>query len=281
MLERSVESASRLLLEDRPIEAAQLVGAARRVDAEYPGLAELDAEILRSGAAVSDVFAPSLLGANRQRRVSVDRSMPVQALLYLPDRVVDLLDVFTCEIHMGTGAYLDAHVTRALQSAAGFRALLGVGTYSSRTILGSRVHANVGLTVLPLGAQAQGGSLVSADGIRTGYQTLAGLHAPWDEYYQEYEDYWAIGVSHTLLIGGGTVEIHPMQLADFVAGLVFLDLLRDDFARTRGLDLTSQDEELILDLARVVRSETSLLAYAEFKAAGQPRPSTRVVKGEK
>ena len=261
MLQRSVTSAEKLLDDGRPIEAAQLVRAASRVDPEFPGISNLDERLLSSDAATSDLFAANALGSNRLRRLPIERSPGMKALLYIPDRILDLLDVYTIELHGGPGVYLDFHVTRALQIAGGARAILGVGTYSNHTILGGRAHANAGLTVLPLGVQAQGGGLASAGGIRTGYQTLAGVHRPTDEYYQEYEDYWSEGISLTIGYVGITIEGHFVQAADFLAGFVGVDFLNDDFAYTTALSLSPEEETLILDLSRAVRSEETMNAY--------------------
>ena len=261
MLTRSVDSATRLLDQERPIEAAQVVRAARRVDAAFPGLAELDERILEAGAAASDVFAPSVLGSNLQPRIPVERSTQEKILLFLPDRILDLLDIYSIEVHAGPGAYLDVHLTRALQIAGGLRAIVGLGTYSNHSILGVRAHANAGLTVLPVGVQAQGGALSSVGGIRTGSQTLAGLHRPTEDYYQEYEDYWSGGFSLTVLYLGLTYEAHYVQVADFLAGWIGIDFLNDDFARTRALRLSSSEEELVSDLARAARSADTMSAY--------------------
>jgi len=265
MMSQSVESASRLLGEDRAVEASQLVRAAQRVDADYPGLGELLERARQADSMDTDLFGPSLLGSNVARRRPIQRSPVATAALYLPDRLLDLIDLYTFEVHVGPGAYFDYHITRALQCAFGLRAIAGVGTYGNRTILGGRGHANAGVTLLPAGVQAQGGGLASLGGIRSGYQTLAGLHDPNAEYYQEYEDYWSHGVSFTLGIVGLTSEFHYIQLADFLAGFFLIDFLHDDFAGTTALEFSREDERLILDLSRVARSEESLLAYGSWK----------------
>ena len=66
---------------------------------------------------------------NKRLRPQVERSFAKQALLYLPDRILDLLDVFTVGAHLGLGFYGDHHVTRGLQLAwdGGICNLLGSG----------------------------------------------------------------------------------------------------------------------------------------------------------
>ena len=267
LIVEAVDRAASLIDAGRPVEAAQLVTHARRVDAEHADLLALEGRIAQSDRAVGDLFAPTRLGANVPRRLEVARPVAIRALLYLPDRLVDLLDVITMEAHVGVGAYADLHLTRGAQAAAGARGVVGLGTYGARTIVGSRAQANAGVTVLPAGASAQSGALVSAAGIRTGVQTLAGLHRPTDAYYQTFEDYWALGTSLTIGCIGLTAEIHPLQLADFVLGLALIDVLRDDYAHTAALRLTRSDERLIRALTEVAASAEVMQGYSDARDA--------------
>ena len=272
LLADSLTQADVLLEKGNGIEASQFVEAAARIDPEYPGVGELR-ERISATPGFGDLFAPTWSGSNRARRVGVERPLAQKILLYLPDRVVDLLDCFTLEVHGGPGAYVDVHVTRAIQTAGGLRGVAGIGTYGNRSILGARGQTDAGLALLPAGAQFSGGALASAGGIRLGAQALAGLHRPTDALYQELDDYWGVGGSFTFVALGFTSELHPMQLADFLAGIAGFDLLNDDFARTRGLALSGSDKNFLLQLSRVARSRQSVEAYRASRQAAALDPT--------
>jgi hypothetical protein len=70
-----------------------------------------------------------------------------------------------------------------------------------------------------------------------------------------------MGGSLTLIPIGATLEIHPVQVVDLFAGFVGVDFLRDDFARSRGLELSGEGRSLLMELARIERARPSLEAY--------------------
>ena len=246
---------------DQDPEASVLLEAIRLVHPGFPEAGELETE-LEQGADWQLERSP--LGMNRKRRPHVDREPLTRALLWLPDRVLDLLDVVTVGVHLGTGAFADAHVTRAVQVVGGFRTTGGIGLHDFRS-LGLKSQAEAGLTVIAVGTHAYGGALVGTSGTHSSTDEAIGVHSPMAPLYQELRDYWAIGANATAGILGVEVDFHPIQLADFFAGFVGLDLLNDDLAYTRGLRLDSVESRLLAELWDVRRSE-DLTAYFETVA---------------
>jgi hypothetical protein len=143
-------------------EAALLIGAISAIDTDYPGLQDLTDD-LAPAARVG--MRRSLLGMNRKFRPQVERSVGVRALLWLPDRLLDLVDLVTVGIHLGPGAFADAHVTRAFQVGAGFRTTGGLGLHDHRS-LGMKSQAEAGLNVITVGAQSYAGALMGTTGTR-------------------------------------------------------------------------------------------------------------------
>jgi hypothetical protein len=269
MLAQAVISAESLLEREQPVEAAQLVSAAARVDPTHPRLAEIQARIAAQGAKL-DLFAPTLLGSNRARRYPVKRSIFTRAALYVPDRVIDLLDCFTLDVTVGPSAFLKTHVTRGLQLGGGLRGVVGIGTYSHRSVLGGSAWSGVELAVGPTGLGAEGALIASAAGVSSGAQAIAAsLRRPSDAYYQEFDDYWSVGATWGLAVIGGNWWLHPAQLADFVAGFAGIDFLNDDLAGTRGLALSRSEEALVIDLSRVARVRATEKRRAEPTAASE------------
>jgi hypothetical protein len=250
----------------RESEAWIMSRAVARINPDAPGMKELEATASQE---MQDVYKPSALGSNRAKRLVVKRSIPARIALYLPDRVLDFLDLASFDVHLGPGVYLDAHVTRGIQLAAGTRAVGGFGWHEHRS-LGGKAQAEAGINVLAAGAHAFAGSTAGTSGIHGGSQGIAGIHSPGLRLYQDYRDFWAIGVSATAVLLGVEADIHPVQIVDFVAGFVGADICRDDFAHTRGPDLTGSDREILMELGRIQSSRTSLQAYWQEKGVTLP-----------
>jgi hypothetical protein len=248
---------------DQDPEAAVLLEAIHAVDPTFPGALELD-EDLAAGA--RDGLERSLLGMNRRVRPPVERSPWVRALLWLPDRMLDLLDIVTVGVHLGPGAFADVHVTRALQTAGGMHTTGGVGLHDFRS-LGMKSQAEVGLAAVFVGTHAYGGSLLGTSGSHAATAESIGLHRPMAPLYQELRDYWAVGASLTAGILGFEADLHPLQVADFLAGFAGVDFLNDDLARTRHLRLDSVEAKLLAELWSVQSSTKVLAAYREAREA--------------
>lgn len=240
-LDRGVAAARAHHAAGRGAEAMILLGAVQRVDPAYPPAQALEAKIVSPPVGWSD---RPRLGSNVAQRPSVERPLFARILLYLPDRMLDLLDVVSFDLHFGWGAHANLHLTRALQAGAGARTVSGIGWHDHRS-LGTQVQASSELTVLAVGGLAWSGELVGTSGVRATSDGIAGLHDPGDRLYQEMRDYYAVGLELTAVFLGVELDLHPVDLADFVVGWGGLDIQRDDFATTRGLDLYQADEALL------------------------------------
>jgi hypothetical protein len=247
------------------VEATQLLEAALRVDSQLPEAQELRKSL---PPGTEYLFDHPWLGSNFARRRATERSPTARALLYLPDRILDLFDIVSIDLHVGPGLYLDYHATRALQAGIGFRGTGGLGWHDHRS-LGVLGQAESGIVAGPLGAQAFAGSIAGTSGVRTTADSMAGLHQPTDRIYQELRDYWAIGVSSTIIILGSSWDVHPLELADFFLGWAGIDILNDDFAHTRGLDLSGAERRLIRTLSEMERSEETMSRYHAVRDLGE------------
>jgi len=247
----ALEAAEGHLRDGNPAEASYLAEAALRGDPENPRALALLARIEAAGPFYRD----PLLGSNRPLRAAVERPLGVRALLYLPDRLLDLADVASFDLHLGFGLYANAHATRALQAGAGARGITGLGWHDRRS-LGLRDQQDAGVVLAAAGAETTSGRLVGTSGIFAWAETVAGLQEPSDLLYQEVRDYWGVGLAATLLFLGIDVEMHPLQMADFAAGWVGIDFLHDDFAATRRLAFTRHERELLRDLQEAAAHST-------------------------
>jgi hypothetical protein len=250
--EATLEAAEGHLRDGNPAEAGYLTEAVLRADPDNPRALALLARIESAGPVLRD----PLLGSNQPLRAPVERAPVARALLYLPDRLLDLADVLSLDLHLGFGLYANVHATRALQATLGARGVTGLGWHDRRS-LGLREQEDTGVVLLAVGAESTSGTLSGTSGIFSWAETLAGLQDPEDVLYQEVRDYWGLGVAATLLFLGIDLELHPLQVADFAAGCLTVDFLGDDFASTRALALTPHERALLRDLQEAAPRGTS------------------------
>jgi hypothetical protein len=248
------------------VEAAQLIEAVLRVN-EKSG----EARRLRKSLSpdIAYLYDHPYLGSNFARRTKVERSTRAKILLYLPDRLLDILDMVSFDLHVGPGAYANVHLTRGFQFGAGFRGVGGVGWHDHRS-LGLLGQAEAGVAFPAVGAETYAGSVVGTSGVFSSAGGNAGLHKPSSRVYQQFRDFWAIGAAFTLGAIGVEVDFHPVQLADFLLGIGGLDILHDDFAQTTGLRLTRSDRRLLRDLSEMERSRKTMETY-EYHLSGPGR----------
>jgi hypothetical protein len=252
VLQATVNVADARFQEGDVPESAVLIHAVSRIDADYPGVADLQTKL---GPVEDQVTNRGRLGINRRLRTRDDPVNPLLALvMYAPDRVFDLLDLVTLDVHFGPGVFADVHVTRRIQAAGGLRAIMGVGAHDQRSI-GLKNQSEAGVSVLTFGTQTVAGTTVGTSGVHTGSESMIGLHSPNNTLYQDFRDFWAIGVSVTAGLAGAEVDIHPVQLFDFIGGILFLDFSRDDFGTTRGLRLSGVENDLLRNLAEIERAK--------------------------
>ena len=242
-------------------EAAVLLASVREIDPAHAGLDALTSQIDPNAFATMD---RGWLGSNLKLRPRAEHSLGARVAWYVPDRLLDLMDVVSVDAHTGYGVFVDAHVTRAAQVAGGFRSVAGLGLHEHRS-LGGRAQVEAGLNLLPVGAQTFTGGLAGTSGALGIADHFAGVHRPDARLYREYRDYWSIGAAGTVLFIGVDWDLHPAQLVDFFCGFAGIDFLNDDFARTRGLELSRREQWILADLSRV-RGDTSALEIYRARA---------------
>jgi len=260
-LEAAVEAARAHQRAGRPVEAAQLLGPVLDIDSKYPGASELSDVI---GPDAEELFDHPYLGSNFAKRPTVERSLAARILLYLPDRVLDLTDILSVDIHLGLGAFVNVHLTRAAQLGAGARGVGGVGWHDHRS-LGFQGQAESGVALPGVGAQAFSGAVAGTSGAFAAADASAGAHRPSGRIYQRLRDYWAVGAALTAGPAGVDFDLHPVELADFLVGFAGVDLLHDDFAQTRGLALSRNERILVRSLSEIQRSPEAVEAYRDTR----------------
>jgi hypothetical protein len=130
-------------------------------------------------------------------------------LMYIPNRLFDILDLVRLRVRVGPGFTVQARVTEAVDVVLGAHATVFAGVPGPR----GRPRVN-----LPLGIETFAGAELSA----AGEKSEEGWSKP---YYGPLE----VGAGFQAAIIGIDVGIDPLEVLDLVAGIVFLDLTDDDY----------------------------------------------------
>jgi len=255
-------AARQYLEEQNEPAAAQLVQAVLAIHPADPDALAFNAAFPASE--FENVFPRGYLGSNRAHRTLSRSSGLARTLLYLPDRVLDLLDVFSFDVHLGWGLFLNLHVTRAVQLGAGGRVAAGLGWHDHRSF-GVQTLSEGEIVIPAVGLQGIAGLLAGTSGLYSVGDGLAGVHGPMAELYQVYRDYWAVGFQATGLVGGIDFDFHPVEMADFLVGFSTVDFLHDDLAATDTISMRNTDRNLLWTLAEIRRSARSMDAYLAWR----------------
>ncbi len=223
----------------RPEEAAKIMALIYQLHPDDPIVKEILASLTpEQREAISE---SSLLGFNKAKRAKVEPSTLERVLWYLPDRIFDIIDMFTIEINVGYQIGAGVWATRAVQVVAYTGATIGGGFYQKKQY-GYRAEASFELMIGPVGVSAVSGIRAGTGGIDyTSRSTF--LHTPGKPIYQEYRDYWAIGAKVGIFVIGLEFEVHPLEIFDFLAGIILFDPMGDDYATTRALQFSSDQKK--------------------------------------
>ena len=130
-----------------------------------------------------------------------------KVVMYLPNRVFDVLDIFRARVRVGPGAAVGVRATKYVSAYVGSYASVYAGLPGPRQRVTPRS---------PVGLESYNGISVSvADA------TFDGGVGP---NYSPTE----VGASVQLLLVGVDVDFDPVELVDFLGGFFFLKIRKDD-----------------------------------------------------
>jgi hypothetical protein len=260
--------------QNEPLEAFYMYKAIQTVDPAYPGLEDTAQAFRDAHMDLVDYFSRDWIGSNFSLRMPTDLAIGPEheesgtgskIAWYLPDRILDIFDMVSFDVHFGFGAYVDAHATRILKVDAGFRTVAGVGWHDHRSLgLLNQADATIGL--FPLGTRGFTATQAGTSGVQSGSWSVAGTHRPSDELYTDFVDYWAVGASATAAIVGVSADFHPVEAFDMLVGWFLFDPGNDDFGRTRGNRLHDSERATMTTLGKIARNDEEMVNYANFKA---------------
>lgn len=220
-------------------EAVKLVMMVRTLHPDDPKINALLNKLSPEERAAID--EDSMLGFNKAKRAEVESTTTEKVLWYLPDRIMDAIDMISLSLDVGAQIGVGVWATRAIQGVAYVGSTVGLGYFQKRNI-GAKLESSFDLAIGPVGGTALYGMRAGTGGMD---QVATGLwfHKPSEKLYQEYRDYWGIGFKFGLVYLGGEGEYHPVEIYDFLLGLATIDPLGDDFAHTRRLRFADSQKE--------------------------------------
>ncbi len=243
-----VAQAEDLMSSGKKAEAVKLIIA---VQALHPDDEKVNAILDQLSAEEREALLDSsLLGFNKASRAEVESSTAEKVLWYLPDRIMDFIDAFSVSVGFGAQLGGGVWVTRSLQAVLFVGSSADIGFFQKRNI-GVRAETSADVVLGPIGGSAISGTRVGTGGVDQTTSVLW-LHVPSEKIYQEYRDYWGVGAKIGLIYLGLEVEYHPIEIYDFLLGLVTFDPLNDDFAHTRRLRFASSQIENLKKMQKML-----------------------------
>lgn len=159
---------------------------------------------LLAALVASQLLAPVAWAGDKAK----ERTLGHKVLFYVPNRVLDVLDVFRVRARVGPGVAVGVRATEWADAYAGVYGAGYVGLPGPR---------NRRIPKLPFGIESKSGVEVSKADLSTGLFVF-------DPDYGETE----CGVSAHVLLVGADVGFDPGELLDVVTGLVLIDIKDDD-----------------------------------------------------
>lgn len=149
-------------------------------------------------------------------------------LLYIPNRIIDAADIFSLSLGFGPAAKLELRGTRAFAGGGGIGPVAAAIKDYNRQY-GGGLENGWDWAFTCVGAEDMERTHTNR-WVQEYWHTYSGMPSPSDNIYNFHEgarDYWEFGGEAALLIYG-RVAIHPVEVADFITGFVFIDLKDDD-----------------------------------------------------
>ncbi len=189
-----------------------------------------------------------MLGSNYALRESRNAGAFTKVLLWPVNFVTDFLDIFTIEVGVCIGAGAKVQITEALSAGAQFSAGNTMIGFRNRHI-GTKLAIEDFIDFLPVQMRVLLQTTVNTGGLNSYSYGGVGLKKPSSLPFQRDKDYWAVGAEAQAGLISANVKVHPFQLWDWFAGLLFIDTLNDNIGSTRGLHF----EDDVIEAVKLLR----------------------------
>lgn len=150
-------------------------------------------------------------------------------VLYIPNRLVDVMDIFTLNLGLGAKAKAEVYATHAFGFGAGIGASAKVIKDYNRQY-GGCLENGWNTQFMAVAAEDSERTICSR-GVQKYIYFFTGVPSYEENIYNFYtgaRDYWELKLGLAALVEAD-VSLHPVELADLVTGFFFYDLKGDDY----------------------------------------------------
>ena len=146
--------------------------------------------------------------ANYSETDTEEGNIFISILLYLPNRILDLMDIFRARLRIGPGIAAGIRITDAGDLYLGSYVSMYAGLPGPR---GRKLPRS------PIGVESYNGAEISLAAATTGFGV--GPEYTFSE----------VGLDAQIALVGFAFSIDPAELVDFVAGIFTIDIMDDDY----------------------------------------------------
>ena len=150
-------------------------------------------------------------------------------LLYIPNRIVDSIDMFSFNMYVGNSFVMEMQATRFAQmgGSTGESYFFTKG-YSRQFGFGRKQCERAGLVYAEKDETLVDRSVGSVKEYSIYFPDFLTANYRLNAFQDDDVDFWKLGGNMGWFFGGG-FAIHPVEVADFFTGLVGIDISEDDF----------------------------------------------------
>ena len=209
-------------------------------------------EALDENPEFSSLIYKKKLGSNMTDRIpNKNFSLGGRIALYLPNRILDFIDLMSLEIGGCFGAGVKFIATEYVglgAQASGGEGMVGL---NRRHLSARGTLENFG-DFFPFEARSFMEGRGYTGGAYSVTQHSAGLKRPEDDIYQRARDFWGVGGQVQFITVAFRAIFHPIEIYDLLAGFAAFDPLNDDIGVSKGFEFTSSEKEAMHQLVTQV-----------------------------
>ncbi|MDD5599569.1 MAG: hypothetical protein PHV82_16600 [Victivallaceae bacterium] len=150
-------------------------------------------------------------------------------LLYIPNRVVDATDIITMDFSMGGAFAAEVQATRYFQLGGSYGETYFLAKdYARQYGTGHKATKRFGFFFMEKDVTFVDATSGTVNEYVIDFPQFSTADYHLDAFRDNDVDFWKIGCRVGWFLGIG-VGIHPVEIADFITGIFWLDFLGDDF----------------------------------------------------
>jgi hypothetical protein len=150
-------------------------------------------------------------------------------LFYIPNRLVDATDIITLEASIGGGFSAEMQATRYFQLGGSYGESYFLSKAYARQYGGGHRDINrFGFFFMEKDITFVNETFGSANEYVIDFPQFSTANYHLDAFKDDDVDFWKVGGRLGWIVGLG-VGIHPIEIADFVTGFFWIDLMNDDY----------------------------------------------------